>query len=179
MWRSTNYQNICRDRSKERSRFYFYPCPNSLVGKGERGMTKTHQVKGAPLPLWNAMLKAWGISIGVTLLATAIMARLILSGVLKGNTIGYIAMGIILISVIVGSVHGARSAGSRGAIAAVSNAGLYWLTLVILNALVCKGEYHGLWVTLFLALGGGISAFFMKFERKKKKTPWTRKRRTG
>ena len=142
-------------------------------------MTKTHRVKSGPLPLWKSMLQGWGISIVITLLATAAMAKLILSGVLPEGSIGYIAMGIILGSVIAGSITAAHSAGNRSAIAAISNAGLYWLTLVLVNALVCKGEYYGLWVTLFLALGGGISTIFMKFERKKKKTPLGRKRRTG
>lgn len=142
-------------------------------------MTKTHRVKGAPLPLWNAMLLGWGISIGITLLATAIIARFILSEFLPSGSIGYIAMGIILISVIAGSVKAAGSVIKQRAIVSVTNGVLYWLTLVLVNALACKGEYHGLWVTLFLALGGGISANFMKFERKKKKTSRGRKKRTG
>lgn len=131
-------------------------------------MVKTTHIKNAPIPVPEALLRGWVRGIIVTIAGTAILSWMILNETIKESTIGYAAMGIILISVFLASGKAVKAAKRNGLIIAALSGLIYWLSLVSANLLMCKGEYHGLWVTLFLALGGGTAANFLNFAGKTK-----------
>lgn len=134
-------------------------------------MIKQHPVSTVYDTRAKGLLRGLAVSVGTTAIFTALASWAILKELVPQMWIGYLAMGIILLSVMLGTKMALREIRTgimiQGAICAL----LYWLTLMVLNLVLCKGEYNGVWVTLFLALGGGISAVFMKFEPKRKKHP--------
>lgn len=106
---------------------------------------------------------AKGILMGllVTVPGAMAMAKLMVMEIIKETAIGYCAMGIILAASISAALTSMKSAeGKHGIIAATTGAG-YALVLLLLNALLYKGGYEGVGVTLLLILGGTAAAVLL------------------
>ena len=130
---------------------------------------KRSRIKGAESRIPNALLKGSGVCILLTLIGSGIISWLVMGETIRESGIGYSIMGLILLTAIIGSMTAMGRVDRNHALTGALMGIIYWIILLGGNLLLCKGEWEGLWVTLFLALGGAIGAIFLQFRPKRKR----------
>lgn len=95
---------------------------------------------------------AAGVLLGTvwTLLCAVVLAKLIDSGVMPMEKVGYGSMAAVLSAVFAGASLAGRKAGHMVVQAAVISGAAYFLCLILVNAMFFGGSYSGMWVTLIL-----------------------------
>lgn len=123
--------------------------------------------KGTALCLLGALAGGAGIS------------ALIIRGTLKETAIGYSAMGILILSTLLGVIPTVKTTHRRKLAAAMITGGGYYLTLAVLNMILFQGIYDGLGVTLLIIMGTALTGFLLTGTRKAKQKSRKRRRRHG
>ena len=100
-------------------------------------------------------------SIVITLLCAAWLTHLVLSEKMDVTAIGYAVMAILLISAAVGSLIAAALIKHRWMVVCLGAGGIYFLTLLAMNALFFGGQYQGIGVTALAILGGSGAVGFI------------------
>jgi len=95
-----------------------------------------------------------------TLVCAMILAKLIDSGVLPMEKVGYGSMASVLSAVFVGANLAGRKAGHMVVQAAAIAGAAYFVCLLLVNALFFGGSYSGLTVTLVLIGIATVAAVF-------------------
>ncbi len=94
------------------------------------------------------------VSIGATLALSVVVGWLVYAGQLKEGHIGYCAMGILLLSSLLGAVV-SKGKIKRQLLAVCGASGLiYYAVLLMTTALFSGGEYRGMGVTALMVLCG-------------------------
>lgn len=122
---------------------------------------------------------AAGVLLGTvwTLLCAMVLAKLIDSGVMPMEKVGYGSMAAVLSAVFAGASVAGRKAGHMVMQAAVISGVAYFLCLLLVNALFFGGSYSGIGVTLILvSLATGMAVLAAgkgrgKVSRKRYKIP--------
>ena len=107
---------------------------------------------------------AVGIGLGVAWILT-ILGAVVLTFALAGETISMDAMGfgivvVLFVSTFTGSMIAVWYAKGQRMQISMITAGVYFLTLLAMNAIFFGGEYKGVWVSLLVVvLAGAVAAF--------------------
>ncbi len=131
----------------------------------------------APSGIPWSVLRGALISVGIMIAGTALMSYLIVMEILKESAIGYSAMGILLVSTMVGSMAATRNYQTKKLMISALAGSMYLLLLLTGNALLYKGGYEGVGVTVALVIGGSIAASFLGNEAGKRRYPSKRKKK--
>lgn len=97
---------------------------------------------------------AAGVLLGAlwTVICAMILAKLIDSGVMPMEKVGYGSMAAVLSAVFAGASMAGRKAGHMVAQAAAISGAAYFLCLLLVNAMFFGGSYSGMAVTLILVV---------------------------
>ena len=118
-------------------------------------------------PTGTTMSMPAGLAIGgifsliITLIMSAIVAKLIEGEVIAQRNVGYFVIGILLISTIVGALISFGRIKRRRMIVCLISGLIYYCILLSITALCFGGQYQGVAVTGLVILCGSCSAGLM------------------
>lgn len=143
--------------------FRFFLCSrgNKVEGKGERTMKGTSKATGHAVSMPVGIAWGTGTALALTMVLSVLEAWMIHREVLRQQSIGYGVMGILLVSVVIGSAVAKRKIKRRLAAAALLTGLCYYFCLLSITALFFGGQYSGMGVTGLLILGGSGAAAAM------------------
>lgn len=117
-------------------------------------INRNGKVKTMPIGLALGALTGMGIT-----LASAVgAAKMIDAGTAGENTIGYFAMGILLISSFAGTIVAVNSIRHRKLMVCGLSALIYYAILLSMTALFFGGQYQGMGVTALVVACGSVVA---------------------
>ena len=96
-------------------------------------------------------------SLGITLILSIILAKLISSEKLEWSNVGYGIIAILLISSVIGSKITCVALKRRKIMSCLISGVLYWLGLLMITALFYGGQYSGIGVTGVIILCGSAA----------------------
>lgn len=139
-------------------RFFLYSHQNKVEGKGERTMKRTtgHAVSMPVGIAWGT-----GTAVALTTVQSVLVAWMIHRGLLQQQSVGYGAMGILLVSAVIGAAVAKGKIKRRLVMAALLTGLCYYFCLLSMTALFFGGQYSGMGVTGLLILGGSGTAALM------------------
>ena len=95
-----------------------------------------------------------GVSMGVTVLGSAVAAWMILGGVMPQEWVGYCAMVILLAGAVSGAAAAVNATKRLRGQVGLASGGLYFLCLLGMTALFFGGQYRGMGVTALMVFCG-------------------------
>lgn len=119
----------------------------------------------------------WGISMGITAAACALLTALILSGKTGWEAMGYGSIGILLISSYAGATVSCNLIRHRKLLVCGLSGLIYLLSLTAVTALLFNGEFGPIWLTGLLIAGGAATAALVHCAEKKDTGRRRKKRR--
>lgn len=117
-------------------------------------MTYNHKVTGRALSMPASFAIGICISLGITLILSAILAKLISIEKIEWERVGYWIMAILLAASAIGAKATCLMIKRRKAISCLIAGALYWLGLLIIAALFYGGQYTGIGVSGMIILCG-------------------------
>lgn len=117
-------------------------------------MTYNHKVTGKALSMPASFAIGVSISLGLTLILSAILAKLISIEKVEWERAGYWIMVILLTASAVGTKATCVMIKRRKAMSCLIAGALYWLGLLIIAALFYGGQYTGIGVSGMIILCG-------------------------
>lgn len=119
-------------------------------------MVVNRKVTGKASSMPAGLAVGGSVSLGLTVLLAAVIAKLVDSGKLAEESIGYGVMGLLLCASMAGALaaHG-RIKRQRLLVAALSGL-VYMATLLAITALFFGGQYEAVGVTALLVFGGSM-----------------------
>ena len=117
-------------------------------------MTHNHKAMGRALSMPASFAIGVCISLGLTLMLSAILAKLISTEKVEWERVGYWIMAILLTASAIGTKATCLMAKRRKAICCLFAGALYWLGLLIIAALFYGGQYTGIGVSGIIILCG-------------------------
>ena len=117
-------------------------------------MTYNHKVTGRALSMPASFAIGVFISLGMTLILSVILAKLISTEKVEWERVGYWIMAILLTASAIGSKATCLMVKRRKAVSCLIAGILYWLGLLIIAALFYGGQYTGIGVTGIIILCG-------------------------
>ena len=147
-------------------RFFFVQTNNKMKGKGRMGMISNKKPTGRASSVQSGL--AWGLVMGlsISLCAVALTGRLILSGVIQWEHVGYVIMCILLCgSFLSASISCARIKRQFLVVCALSGV-LYFGILLAITALFFGGQYEAVGATAAMVFAGSSCSAIMRFRDK-------------
>lgn len=117
-------------------------------------MTLNQKVTGTASTIPAGIALAAMVSLGITGILSALTAWVILSGVFPEESVGYCAMGILLLSAAAGAAVAVGRIKRRRFQMALLSGGVYFACLLAITALFFGGIYDGIGVTGLMILCG-------------------------
>ena len=117
-------------------------------------MTHNHKAMGRALSMPASFAIGVCISLGLTLMLSAILAKLISTEKVEWERVGYWIMAILLTASAIGSKATCLMVKRRKAVSCLIAGILYWLGLLIVAALFYGGQYTGIGVSGMMILCG-------------------------
>lgn len=117
-------------------------------------MIYNHKVTGRALSMPASFAIGVCISLGMTLILSAILAQLISIEKVEWERVGYWIMAILLTASAIGTKATCLMVKRRKAISCLIAGILYWLGLLIIAALFYGGQYTGIGVTGIVIIFG-------------------------
>ena len=108
--------------------------------------------RAASMPM--GLLIGLTVSMGITVLLTAICAKLVDMQQIDVKNIGYCAMVILMIAPFCGAKTAQKRIKHQNLMVAAMSGGLYFLTLIGITILFFGGQFEAVGVTLLLIVGG-------------------------
>lgn len=102
-----------------------------------------------------------GWSLGITLCSAAVAAKMMETEYLKENTIGYIAIGILLLSAFSGALIACGLIKHRKLLISTLSGLVYYVVLLSMTALFFGGQYQGMLTAAAAVLAGTVLAVFL------------------
>ena len=133
-------------------------------------MMRNHKVTGRALSMPAGFAIATSISLGVMLMLSAFLAKLISSEKLEWEKVGYGIAIMLLVTSMIGTKTACSIIKRRRLLTCALAGILYWVTLLIISALFFGGQFSGIGTTGILILCGSavICMLEMKGEGGKK-----------
>ena len=117
-------------------------------------MVANRKVTGKAASMPAGLAAGGGVSLGLTVALAALVAKLVDGGTLGEGSIGYCAMGILLLSALAGAaVAVGRIKRQRMLVCSLSGA-VYYGLLLAMTAMFFGGQYKGMGVTALMVLCG-------------------------
>lgn len=120
--------------------------------------------------LGSAVAKGTAICLLGALAGGAGISCMIIRGTLKETAIGYSAMGILILSTILGVIPAVKGTYRKKLPAALITGACYFLTLTLLNIILFKGIFTGLGTTMLVIIFSAMAGFFLFGKPKAKQT---------
>lgn len=124
-------------------------------------MVTNQKPSGRASSMAGGLLTGWTVSIIVTVLLTALAAKMVDSQVIGEKDIGYCAMVILLAAPFCGTRTAQKRIRRQQLIVSVISGSLYFLTLMGITALFFGGQYEAVGVTLLLVAAGSALTFLL------------------
>ena len=102
-----------------------------------------------------------GGSLFVTLILTALGADLINRGTVSASVMDGLALGILIMSTIIGTLLAVGMTGNQRLAVGVGAGVVYFVTLLGCSAMLFDGAYSGVGVTVLVILGGSLGAVLL------------------
>ena len=129
-------------------------------------MTMNRKITGTTMSM-PAGLTIGGIcSLLITLMMSAIVAKLMESEVIEQESIGYLVISILLISSVAGSLISFGRIQRRRMVVCLISGLVYYCVLLSLTAMCFGGQYQGIGVTGLVILCGSCCAGLMGLREK-------------
>ncbi len=96
-------------------------------------------------------------SLSATLVFSAIGGKILDSGAVKQESLGYLAMAVLFLAAMTGSVIAMKIARKSKLLVSALSAASYYLVLLAITALFFDGQYQALGVTALLILAGALA----------------------
>ena len=141
-------------------------------------MVTNQKVTGTASSMPGGLAVGAGISLLITFVGSWLSAYLISTEKLPQSAIGYCAMGILLLSALLGALVAVHRIKRRRLYACILSGLIYYIILLSMTALFFGGQYQGMGVTALLVVGGTGTAALLSTKgegsyrhRKKRKFP--------
>ncbi len=112
----------------------------------------------APSAMPGSVLRGALAGIALTILGAVVMSGLIIKETLRETSIGYCAMGILLLASVAASMVSIRHMGSKRIQVSLITGAIYAGVLMLANGLLYKGGFDGVGETLLIIFGGSVAA---------------------
>lgn len=130
-------------------------------------MTTNHKPTGIAMSM-PAGLAVGGVwSLAITIVLSALIAKLIDGEIIAQGSIGYFVIGILLSASITGSLQAFRKIKRRRMFVCLISGMIYFCVLLSITALCFGGQYQGIGVTGLVVLCGSCCAGLMGLREKK------------
>lgn len=138
-------------------------------------MVKNRKVTGRAMGMPLGLAVGAGVSMGCTLVLSVLTAKVLDCQWMPESKVGYAALGILLLSTILGAEAAWGRIRRRRLLVCGASAGIYYGLLLCVTALFFGGQYTGMGVTALVIAGGCAVCILMGNRRKqgrghKKKT---------
>ena len=142
-------------------------------------MIYNHKVTGRALSMPASFAIGLCISLGTTLVLSAILAQLISKEKIEWERVGYWIIAILLAASAIGTKATCVMIKRRKAISCLIAGVLYWLALLTIAALFYGGQYTGIGVTGIVILFGctAVCLLELKGERRSRRAAFNGKSR--
>lgn len=117
-------------------------------------MIRSHKATGRALSMPAGFAIGICLSLGTTLILSALLAKLISTEKLEWEKIGYGIMIILLLTSIIGAKSTCMMTKRRKLVCCMCTGLLYWLSLLMITALFFGGQYSGMGVSGLIILCG-------------------------
>ena len=107
-----------------------------------------------------------GVSVGVTLVLSAIIAKLVQMEVLRQDQIGYAVMVLLITASSLGAAIAQGKVKHQRVLVCMLSGLIYYVILICITALFFGGQYTGFGVTGLLILGGAGTTALLSGRRK-------------
>lgn len=101
------------------------------------------------------------VSVGITLLGTALLAELLDAETIQWEVIGYGVLIMVMLAAMLGCITAMKKIKRQQGIVCLLSGLTYWGILLSVTALFFGGQYEAVSVTLLLIVGGCGCAFFL------------------
>lgn len=128
-------------------------------------MTANRKVTGKALSIPGGLMVGTCVSLGLTLLFSGILAKLVSAEKLPWEQIGYGIMALLFLSALSGAASAATAVKHRRLAVCLMAGALYWIALLAITALFFGGQYHGLGVTALIIFAGCGTVCLLEMRR--------------
>ncbi len=106
---------------------------------------------------------AWGSAVSVlgTVLGAMIAAKMIDTGTMEHNRIGYAVLVTLLMSAFMGATVAAKKVKRQMVMTCILSGSMYFVILLSITALFFGGQYEAVGVTALLVFGGSLLAVLL------------------
>lgn len=133
---------------------YFFCCTEYNEWKGDEAMTHSRIRTGRSLSMPAGFAIGTCISLGITLILSAFLAKLVSMERIEWERIGYGIMAILLVTSIIGAKSTCMMIKRQKLMSCLVSGILYWLGLLLITALFFGGQYSGVGVMGLIILCG-------------------------
>lgn len=123
-------------------------------------MVVNKKVTGRAASMPGGLALGSGIAMVLTILLAIITAKLVDAGTVGEGSIGYMALGILLLSSGSGAAVAAAKIKRRRLLVCMGAGAVYYGLLLALTALFFGGQYTGMGVTALVVAGGAATVCF-------------------
>lgn len=117
-------------------------------------MVRSRKVTGTAASMGAGLALGAVVSMAVTIVLSLVTAKLVDSGTLAESAIGYAAIGILLLSSILGASTAIGRIKRQRLVVCLAAGGIYYGLLLSMTALFFGGQYTGMGVTALVVAGG-------------------------
>ena len=142
-------------------------------------MATAKKVKGTAVSIPIGVTSGVCVSLLITFVLAAALTWLALEGKVGEKTIGYIVMGILVISSALGTLLSAARIQRRRMFVCCLTGGIYYLVLLGSTAVFFGGNYRGIGVTGALILAGSLVSGVLGLNANRRGAKRYKKYRTG
>ena len=128
-------------------------------------MTMNHKPSGRAASIPVGLASGAIASLAVTILGSAIIAKLVDAEILDEEKIGYGIMVLLLVASWMGAVVSYSRIKRRRMLICMLSGAVYMLTLLAITALFFGGQYSGVGATLLMVLCGAVLAVLPAFNQ--------------
>ena len=124
-------------------------------------MVTTRKQTGKAMSMPAGLTFGAAVSLGITIIVSIIIAKMVDTGTMEEAGIGYGAMVILLVSSISGAFVSTGMIKRQKLIVCVLSGVIYYLTLLSITGLFFGGQYNGMGITALLVAGGCTSVILL------------------
>lgn len=130
-------------------------------------MTHNNKVTGKATSMPVSLATGVCISLGMTLILSAVLAKLISIEKVEWKSVGYWIMAILMTASAIGTKATCLLVKRRKAVSCMIGGVLYWLGLLIIDMLFYGGQYTGIGVTGMMILCGCAAVCLLELRSEK------------
>lgn len=119
-------------------------------------MMTTKKTKGTAVSIPAGVTIGVCVSLSITLILAAMLTWIVSKGKVDENVVGYISVGILLFSAILGTLTSSVKIKRRRMLVCCETGALYFASLLAITAIFFGGNFRGIGVTAIVILIGSL-----------------------